>query len=122
MGTRHSNLDFYTASPQLAAAGINLNGQSLAAPSATQVIPAIDTHVGGSYSFAVGRIGTLRCEAGYHAAVYFNAINQFSLTERETSLPPQVFEGTASTFLRTSMESQSNFFVHGPYLKVALQF
>ena len=86
------------------------------------MIPAIDTRLGGSYAIPVGRIGTLRCEAGYQAAVYFNAINQFSLTEVENNLPLQIFEGTASTFLRTAVELQSNFLVHGPYLKISLQF
>lgn len=122
MGTRRSGIDFFTAGPQDAAAGIAVNAQSLTSPSATQAIPAIDAKLGGSYVIPLGRFGLFKCEAGYQAAVYFNVINQYSLSEVENNLPLQIEEGTAATFLRTAMELQSNFMVHGPYLKFSLQF
>ncbi len=121
IGNRQSRIDFFTSSPQTAAAGLPINAQSLTAPDATQVVPCIDARLGGSYAIPVGRFGILKCEAGYQAAVYVNAINQYSLTEVENKTVIMT-EGTAATFLRTAVELQSNFLVHGPYLRFSFQF
>jgi hypothetical protein len=122
IGTRQSHIDFLTASPQDAASGLTPNAQSLTSPDVTQVIPCIDARLGASYAIPVGRLGILKWEAGYQAAVYINAINQFSLSEVGNPLTAQAFEGTAATFLRTAVELQSNFLVHGPYVKFSLHF
>jgi hypothetical protein len=53
--------------------------------------------------------------------VYINAINQFALSEVENSLTAPS-EGIAAVFLRTAVETQSNFFVHGPYVRFSFQF
>jgi hypothetical protein len=121
IGSRQSRIDFYTTSPQAAAAGLVPNIQSLTSPDATQVIPCIDAKLGASYCVPVGSFGILKCEAGYQAAVYIGAINQFALSEVENTVVENT-EGTAAVFLRTAVETQTNFFVHGPYVKISLRF
>jgi hypothetical protein len=126
IGTRQSHLDIFANSPLDAQAGLAPNAQSLTSPSSTQVIPCIDARLAASYAIPVGKLGILKCEAGYQAAVYINAINYYSLTEVENSLTanqPLTPEATGSAvFLRTAAEIQSNFLVHGPYLQFSLQF
>jgi len=121
IGTRQSRIDFLTVSPMASANGLFPNAQFLTSPDTTQVIPGLDAKLGACYSIPVGRFGFLKCEAGYLAAVYIDAINRYSLTE---VLNPQtaMSEGTTAVFLRTAVELQSNFLVHGPYLKLSLQF
>jgi hypothetical protein len=126
IGTRQSRIDFFAITPADTQAGLIPNSQSLTSPSATTVIPCIDARLAASYAISLGNFGILRCEAGYQAAVYIDAINQYSLTEVENSLTADQ-AGTPETtgsavFLRTAVESQSNFLVHGPYLRFALQF
>jgi hypothetical protein len=126
IGTRQSHIDFIANSPTDALAGLTPNSQSLTSPNSTQVIPCIDARLAVSYATPLGKIGILKCEVGYQAAVYINAINQYSLTEVENSITADK-SGTPETtgsavFLRTAVESQSNFLVHGPYLKLSFQF
>jgi hypothetical protein len=121
IGRQQSRIDFITSSPIATANGLNPNLQYLTSPDSTQVIPSLDATVGGSYAIALGRRGVLKCEAGYQAAVFINAVNLYSLTEVENGIAIP-FEGNASVFLRSAVGSQSNFFVHGPYLKVGIEF
>jgi hypothetical protein len=126
IGMRQSHMDFFANSPQNAAAGLIPNSQSLTSPNSTPVIPCIDAKLAASYTLPLGSFGLLKCEAGYQATVYIDAINQYSLTEVENSLTADgkgTPETTGSTvFLRTAVESQSNFLVHGPFVKLSLQF
>lgn len=124
IGRRESSIEFLSSSPQSLAAGIPLNVQALTSPSTTQVVPGIDARLGAGYSFPVGSFGVLRCEAGYQAAVYISAVNQYTLTEVENPSAPiaQMVEGTAATFLRTAAETQHDFLVHGVYMKFSFQF
>jgi hypothetical protein len=121
IGTAQSHMDFVISSPTDAAVGLTPNRQSLTSPSSTRVIPCLETRLGVGYAIPLGQGRTLRGEAGYEAAMYFNAINQYSLTESQTvgSFP---FEDNDAVFLRTAVEQQSNFWVHGPYLKIVLEF
>lgn len=126
IGGRQSSIDFITSSPTGAASGLVPNNQFLNSPASTQVIPSLDTKLAASYAIPVGKFGILRCEAGYQAAVYFNVINQYTLTE-VTNTPNSFLlafqtEGTTATYLRTDAQSQSNFFVHGPFVKFSLLF
>ncbi len=121
IGTRASSLDMLTVSPLAAANGSPLNGQFITSPDTTQVIPCTDVRMAASYGYPVGTIGILRCEVGYQAAVYMNVINQFFLTEVENSLTGP-YQGTAAVFVRSAVESQTNFFVHGPYVKLCFEF
>jgi hypothetical protein len=121
IGSRQSSIDFVTASPANAVMGLTPNLQSMTSPSSTRIIPCIDTRLGASYAMSLGRGGLLRCEAGYQAAIYIDAINYYVLSEVENSMT-QATEGIGSVYMRTVAEAQSNFMVHGPYLKLSLQF
>jgi hypothetical protein len=107
IGTSQSRINFTTNSP---AAG--LNNQSLTSPNATQVIPSIDARLATAYSFPASTYGQFRIELGYKAAVYFDAVSQYSLTQVPTSLmlPP------VGVFLATAQHLQSNFTTQGPYV------
>jgi hypothetical protein len=126
IGGRQNSIDFLTSSPTGAASGLAPNTQFLTSPASTQVVPSIDAKLAASYAIPLGKFGILKCEAGYQAAVYFNVINQYSLTE-VTNTPNSFLlayqtEGTTSTYLRTDVQTQSNFFVHGPFAKLSFQF
>jgi hypothetical protein len=107
IGTSQSRINFTTISP---AAG--LNNQSLTSPNATQVIPSIDARLATAYSFPASDYGQFKVELGYQAAVYFNAVSQYSLTQVPTSLtlPP------VGVYLATAQHLQSNFTTQGPYV------
>ena len=85
IGTSQSRINFSTNSP---AAG--LNNQCLTSPNATQVIPSIDARLATAYTFPLTSYGLFKIELGYQAAVYFNAVSQYSLTNVPTmlTLPP----------------------------------
>lgn len=121
LGTRQSHVDFSTSSPQTTAGGITPNAQALTSADATQVIPCIDARLGASYAIPVGKFGIVKCEAGYQAAAYIGAINQYSLSGVENSDTVHT-EATQSVFLRTAVELPSNFLVHGPYVKFTWHF
>jgi len=106
IGTAQSRINFTTVSPALVA----VNNQSLTSPNATQVIPSIDARLAAAYSFPLTHYGLFKIEVGYKAAVYFNAVSQYSLTQVSTTLPP------VGVFLATEQHSQSSFTDEGPYL------
>jgi hypothetical protein len=114
IGGMESRIDFSATSPAFPTP----NKQSLTSPNATQVVPCIDSRLGGAYTFPVGCRGLFRIEAGYQAAVYFNAVNQYSLSEVVT--PPTT--QSVGVFLRTADHLQDNFTAHGPYLSGSLRF
>jgi hypothetical protein len=59
-----------------------------------------------------------RVEAGYRAAVYFDAVSQYSITQVPTSLtlPPN------GVYLATAQHLQTSFTDQGPYLKASWLF
>jgi hypothetical protein len=107
IGTSQSRINFLTTDPPAAA-----NHQSLTSPNATQVVPSIDARLATAYTFPAGNYGLFKIEAGWQAAVYFNAVNQYSLTSVPTALilPP------TGLYLATAQRLQSNFTDQGPYL------
>jgi hypothetical protein len=107
IGTSQSRINFSTTSPTLVG-----NNQSLTSPNATQVIPSISARLATAYTFPPGDYGRFKIEVGYQAAVYFNAVSQYALTQVPTSLmlPP------VGVFLATQQHLQSNFTDQGPYL------
>lgn len=121
IGQRQSQVDFVTSSPRATANGLSPNYQYITSPDSTQVIPSIDGKLGGSYSMALGGFLLLKCEVGYQTAVYINALNPYALTEVENNIVAPN-EGNVAVFLRTTRELQSDFFVHGPYFKVAFEY
>ena len=79
IGTSQSRINFFTTSPTLTG-----NSQALTSPSATQVIPSIDARLATAYIFPPGDYGQFRIEMGWQAAVYFDAVSQYSLTQVPT--------------------------------------
>ena len=59
-----------------------------------------------------------RLKAGYRAAVYFDAVSQYALTQVPTglTLPP------TGVYLATAEHLRSNFTAHGPYLTASWLF
>ena len=113
IGTAQSRIDFTTVSPAL-----GINNQSLTSPNATRVIPSIDARLATAYTFAPSDYGLFKVEVGYKAAVYFDAVNQYALTNVPTSLtlPP------VGIYLATQQHLQSNFTDHGPYVTASWSF
>jgi hypothetical protein len=113
IGTGQSRIDFTTVSPAL-----GINNQSLTSPNATRVIPSIDARLATAYTFAPSAYGLFKVELGYKAAVYFDAVNQYALTNVPTSLtlPP------VGIYLATQQHLQSNFTDQGPYVTASWSF
>jgi len=113
IGTAQSRIDFTTVSPAL-----GINNQFLTSPNATRVIPSIDARLATAYTFAPSDYGLFRVEVGYKVAVYFDAVNQYALTNVPTSLtlPP------VGIYLATQQHTQSNFTDQGPYVTAAWSF
>jgi major outer membrane protein len=114
IGTSQSRINFTTVSPALA----GVNNQSLTSPNATQVIPSIDARLATAYTFLIGNYGLFKIELGYQAAVYFNAVSQYSLTQ----VPTMIMLPPVGVFLATEQHSQSNFTDQGPYLTGSWSF
>lgn len=112
IGTQRSRMDFFTTSPALAN-----NVQSFTSPNATQIVPGLDSRLGGSYCLPLGN-GCLKIEAGYQAVAYVNAINSYSLTQVTT--PTTV--SSVGVFFATAQHVQNNFTAHGPYLQGTWSF
>jgi hypothetical protein len=108
IGIEQSRINFSTISPAL----VGPNDQSLTSPNATQLVPSVDARLATAYTFPPSAYGLFRIETGYQAAVYFNAVSQYSLTSVPTApmIPP------VGIFLATAQHLQSNFTDQGPYL------
>jgi len=118
IGTTESRINFTATSPALLGLGIATNSQALTSPNATQVVPSFDARFGTAYSFPPSSYGQFKIELGYQAAVYMNAVNQYSLTQ--VTVPPVV--GTVGVFLATQQHLQSTFTTQGPYLTASWLF
>jgi hypothetical protein len=119
VGQSKSRIDFSATSPALVGLGVTPpNTQSLTSPDATQVVQSIDTKLGAGYTYYFRGRGRLKFEAGYQAAVYINAINQYSLSEVVT--PP--VDQSVGVYLRTAEHTQSDFTTHGPYFTGSWEF
>lgn len=93
----------------------NINNQFIKDNGVMQVIPAIDAKLGASYKHMFSNCMIFTLQAGYQAAVYINAINQY--------IPASLVEplSTGGIFVDTMSHTQSNYSVHGPYLEASLQ-
>ena len=114
MGGYQSHMDFTTIAPGLAGPTI----QSLTSPDSTRVIPSIDARLATAYMFSPGNYGQFKVELGYRAAIYFDAISQYSFTQVPTGLmlPP------TGVYLATVDRHYSNFTNHGPYMTASWLF
>ena len=105
IGTARNSINFLTNSPV-----VGVNNQALTSPNATQVIPSIDARLATAYTFPSSDYGQFKIELGYQAAIYFDVVSQYALTQVTTTVPP------VGVFLATEQHSQSNFTDQGPYL------
>jgi hypothetical protein len=108
IGTSQARINVSTISPAI----IGPNNQSLTSPNATQVVPSIEARLATAYAFPVNTYGQFKIEAGYQAAVYFDAVSHYALTSVPTApmIPP------AGIYLSTAQRLQSNFTDQGPYV------
>jgi hypothetical protein len=108
IGATESRVDLATTAPALAQPTI----QYLASPRAIQVVPSVNARLASAYTFPPSDFGLFQIEAGYRAAVYFNAVSQYSMTQVPTGLmlPPN------GIYLATAQRFQSNYTDHGPYV------
>ena len=118
VGRSQGQINFATYSTSAGSGIPEPNNQSLTSPNATQVVPAVEANLNVAYAFPPTAYGQLKLELGYQAAVYSNAINQYSLTQVAT--PPVV--GTVGVFLATQQHLLSDFTVQGPYASAKLEF
>jgi hypothetical protein len=108
IGTSQARINVSTISPAI----VGPNNQSLTSPNATQVVPSIEARLATAYAFPVNTYGQFKIEAGYQAAVYFDAVSHYALTSVPTApmIPP------VGIFLSTAQHLQSNFTDQGPYV------
>ncbi|MGV3635202.1 MAG: Lpg1974 family pore-forming outer membrane protein [Pseudorhodoplanes sp.] len=114
IGTAQSRVNYLTIKPALAEPTV----QYLASPNETRVIPSVDARLAAAYSFAPTAYGQLKLEVGYQAAVYFNAVSDYAVTQVPTSLvlPPN------GIYLATAQHSYNNFTTHGPFMTAKWRF
>ena len=118
VGRSQGQINFTTYSASAGPGIPEPNNQSLTSPNAMQLVPAIEAILKVAYAFPPTAYGQFKLELGYQAAVYSNAINQYSLTQVAT--PPVV--GTVGVFLATQQHLLSDFTVQGPYATAKLEF
>jgi hypothetical protein len=108
IGTSQARINVSTISPAI----VGPNNQSLTSPNATQVVPSIEARLATAYAFPANTYGQFKIEAGYQAAVYFDAVSHYALTSVPTApmIPP------VGIFLSTAQHLQSNFTDQGPYV------
>ena len=113
IGGSHSTMRFSTTTSLF-----TNNPQSIVDQNTTQVIPGFDAKLGISYQHECSRGSLFTIQAGYQAAVYINAINQYSPGTYVATEPVQ----TGGLFVSTMNHTQSNYSVQGPFVKFAVQF
>lgn len=116
IGVSQSGMNFATASPTLLALGITTNYQSLTSPDATAVVPSFDTKVGVDYNVPLSDEQLIMLELGYQAAIYFNAVTEFALSNVATS------PLAGGVYLATEQQLHTNFTTQGPYLTASWLF
>ena len=114
-GSEPSTL-YSSSSPQLAAAGVSVNHQSINSPTTTQVVPSLDGKLGLDYAYSFGKDLVFTIAAGYQAATYFNALVSYN----PSSLFGEINLGTVA--VSTMEKSVSNFSVNGPFIDFSLKF
>jgi hypothetical protein len=113
IGQSQARQDYSAISPVAPGLGIpQPNNQSLTSPNATQVVPCLDARLGAAYVTPATAYGIFRVEAGYQAAVYINAVSQYSITGVVLPPAPQ----SVGVFLESAQHLYTNFMVQGPYV------
>jgi hypothetical protein len=115
IGNTTSRIDMTTMNGNLA----QPTNQYLASPDAVQVIPSVNGKLSAAYSVPTNHFGVFQIEAGYRAAVYFNAVSQYAVTQVPVNTPVVPPNGI---YLATQQRVQSNYTDHGPFLSGNLKF
>lgn len=81
-------------------------------------MPSIEAKLAVAYAFPASAYGRFKVELGYRAAIYFNAVSSYALTQVPTSLtlPP------TGVYLATVDHQYSNFTNQGPYVTASWLF
>jgi hypothetical protein len=111
IGTSQSGINFTTSSPALLAVGITTNDQALTSANATAVVPSFDAKLGTAYTFPFSDYGLFKIEAGYQVAVYFNAVNEYALSN--VAVSPL----STGVYLATEQQLKTNLTIQGPYFQ-----
>jgi hypothetical protein len=116
IGRSEASTDYTSYSPQLAAAGVATNHQSITPKDTTQVVPGFNGKLGLNYTQVFGKGNVCALEVGYEYATYFNAVVAYN--------PAVVFgEVNLGTIALSSLgKSVSNFSVNGPYVNLSVKF
>lgn len=118
IGSSYSKTFYVSSAKQLLVVyGQTSNSQFIKDQNVTQVIPGLDAKLGLNYSHALRNNMLVTVKAGYQAAVYINAINQY--------LPGTLVSGSplesGGIFVATMNHTQSNYSVQGPFLEATLE-
>lgn len=119
IGNTHTTMNAFTASSYLQANG-SPNGlsQSIVNKNTTRVVPGVDARLGVSYKHAFASHALLILEGGYESTVFIKAINEYQPAATVASAD-SLAQGLYPVTLN---HMQSNYAVHGPFLKIKLQF
>lgn len=119
IGRTDSKTNYTGSAVQLATTfGQAVNSQFIKDQNLNHVVPGLDAKLGVKYQQCFDHVGTVSVTAGYQAAVYMNAINQYLPGTLVTNQPMQ----SGGIFVMTMDHTLSNYSVQGPYLDIALQF
>ena len=114
------SLSTYSSSSQelLSLYGQNVNYQKIKDQAVYQVVPGFSAKFAVDYMYAYNANTLLAVAAGYQAAVYMNAISQYT--------PATLVDGegiqTGGIFVETMSHRLSNYTVQGPFLNFTLNF
>jgi hypothetical protein len=119
IGVSHDTTDFASTSPVLTEDHRSVNYQSIADDNTTQIVPGFDSQLGLNYTHAFHNNSLIMTiSGGFQTAIYIDAINQYMPASLVTD--SKISQGTIA--VATMSHTQSNYGVHGPFAKLALQF
>jgi len=121
IGATKAKTNYISNSPQLLALfGQTLNYQTIEDKKIAQVVPALDGKLGVYYKTLIANCMEAGLEAGWQAAVYMNAIQQY-LPGTLVGSAAVTSLSTGGIFVGTMNHTQSNYSVQGPYLTATLK-
>ncbi|HHT0594519.1 TPA: Lpg1974 family pore-forming outer membrane protein [Legionella anisa] len=106
---------FTGTSIELILAGINVNYEGLSNPGVNQIVPALDSKLGLSYTYLIKQTSQLTVELGYQGAVYFDALSSYETNTNVIAID----SGSLST--SSAKHTHSNFSVGGPYITINIR-
>lgn len=117
VGSQQPNTYTVGSGTILANAGILENHQSISHKSYIQAVPAVEAKLGLKYSRQYDS-RQFALEAGYQAAVYINALQNYVPS---TYVPGSLGIVSGSVFLQSLLKTTDSFSVDGPYVTASLK-